>query len=182
MQIIDSHATLVYFFLFAISFIEGIALLGAMIPGGTLLVLAGAFCITSNLHIALVIFAAVIGAFLGDYVSFIIGRKYKNKLEAKKFYQNSKIIAYGKDIFSKHDTKSIIYGRFIGFTRGVLPLMTGMHGMHKGKFASATFLGVSIWACAYILLGLIIGTSLHTIEKSTKIMSYSMLGAGVLFV
>ena len=65
-----------YPFLFITVLLEGVPLIGTAVPGHITIVAAGFLSRIGVLNIGWVLTISVIGAILGDYIGFLLGRKY----------------------------------------------------------------------------------------------------------
>ena len=65
-----------------------------------------------------------------------------------------------RSFFSRHGGKSVLFGRFVGPVRPVIPVVAGMLGMGPVHFVVVNVLSAIGWALAYILPGVFFGTSL----------------------
>ena len=75
---LDNLGALGYWVIFLIAFFEALAFVGALMPGASLMVLAGFLSTQGYFHIGDLIWFAAIGAILGDAVSYYLGTKGTN--------------------------------------------------------------------------------------------------------
>ena len=66
----------------------------------------------------------------------------------------------GETFFHRHGGKSVLFGRFVGPVRPVIPVVAGMLGMGSLHFGIVNVLSAIGWALVYILPGVFFGTSL----------------------
>ena len=66
----------------------------------------------------------------------------------------------GETFFNRHGGKSVLFGRFVGPLRPVIPVVAGMLGMGPLHFSIVNVLSAIGWAFVYILPGVFFGTSL----------------------
>ncbi|WP_251366273.1 DedA family protein [Coxiella-like endosymbiont of Rhipicephalus sanguineus] len=64
----------------------------------------------------------------------------------------------GEAFFKKHGGKSILIGRFVGPVRSSVPLIAGLLKMSWPRFFLAAIPSAILWAIAYLLPGVLIGT------------------------
>lgn len=156
---VENIGTSSYFLVFAIAFLESIALIGGLIPGGTVVILAGFLAGQGYLSFFKLLLVAVPGAVLGDIFSFRLGDKNKN---SKLFKGESRFIKKGaieKGIafFDRHGNKSIVIGRLIGFMRPVVPFVAGAMLMKKRSFILWCITSSFIWAILHLSFGYLFG-------------------------
>jgi membrane protein DedA with SNARE-associated domain len=72
-----------YFLLFIFMVIEGIPLIGMVVPGHIVIIIGGFLAKIGTLNLLGVIIASTIGALIGDYIGFYLGKKIWHE-----FYQS----------------------------------------------------------------------------------------------
>lgn len=156
------HQQWVVWSIFAIAFLESLAIAGIIIPGVLLLFGASAVAGSGILGVWPTLASALAGAILGDCLSFLLGKTLKDHIHTLWPFRNyPKWLANGEKFFYRHGGKSIFIGRFVGPIRPVLPLVAGMLDMPSLRFVSINFLSALGWAPLYILPGYLFGASMH---------------------
>ncbi|MEI8337630.1 MAG: bifunctional DedA family/phosphatase PAP2 family protein [bacterium] len=155
------------FIAFFSSLVESIPIIGFIIPGQTLLVIAAIFARLGAYNIWELIALAALGSFLGDAVGYFLGRKYSNPILQKmsKFISQEKIDKT-KDLTVKHAGKAVFVGRFNSFTRSFSPFFAGLTNISKPKFFFYAFTASVVWATSFSALGYIIGEGVTAIIPS----------------
>ncbi|MFL9910825.1 bifunctional DedA family/phosphatase PAP2 family protein [Paraburkholderia sp. RL17-337-BIB-A] len=145
---------------FLAAFLEAIAVIGTFIPGSTAMFLAGALAGTGALSLGWVFLWAIVGAIAGDGMSFWIGCRYKHRIvQLWPFRTHPQVLDAGKRFFEKHGAKSVVFARFIGPLRAIVPVVAGMLGMPPLRFYAMNVLSALLWAPAHILPGVVFGAS-----------------------
>jgi undecaprenyl-diphosphatase len=158
---ITHHPGLAYGAVFLVAFSESLALVGLLVPGTVIMFGVGAVVATGSLGLAPVILLAIAGAIAGDGVSYWLGHHYKERLaDIWPFSRYTEMLKRGSAFFHRHGGKSILFGRFVGPVRPVIPVVAGMLGMPPLRFAVVNVLSAIGWAFVYILPGVFFGTSL----------------------
>lgn len=158
---INHHSTLIYWLGFLIALTESLALIGLIIPGTLIMFLLGALAATTNLSLKLIIVLAILGAIVGDGVSYWIGYHYQDRLKAHwPFSRYPKTLNRGEIFFKKHGGKSVFLGRFLGPIRPIIPVTAGMFGLPPINFIVVNVLSAIGWAFVHILPGFFFGASL----------------------
>jgi undecaprenyl-diphosphatase len=104
---------------------------------------------------------AMIGAIAGDGISYWLGRHYKERLvNIWPFSRYPGMLTKGEAFFHRHGGKSVLFGRFVGPVRPVIPVVAGMLGMRPVRFGVVNVLSAVGWALVYILTGVFFGASL----------------------
>lgn len=156
-----------YFLLFIITIIEGIPIIGQLVPGQTIVVISGFLSKIGILNLFIIIPIVSIGALLGDIIGFFLGKKYGMSLLERfgpyfflKKVHSEKILKLVKE----HKAKAIILGKYNPITRTLTPFMLGASGIHTKIFWIWDFIGVTIWSISSVLVGYIFGASYHLVS------------------
>ncbi len=161
LAVIIHHPTLAYGAIFLISLSESLALVGLLVPGTVIMFGVGAIVATGSLALKPVLLLAAAGAIAGDGISYWLGRHYQEELRRIwPFSRYPGMLQKGETFFHQHGGKSILFGRFIGPVRPIIPVVAGMLGMGPLHFGVVNLLSAIGWALVYILPGVFFGTSL----------------------
>ncbi|WP_406868626.1 VTT domain-containing protein [Paraburkholderia fungorum] len=143
------------------AFLEAIAVIGTFVPGSTAMFLAGALVGTGSLSLGWALLSAIAGAIAGDGISFWIGKRYKARIvQLWPFRTHPQVLDAGHRFFQKHGAKSVVFARFIGPLRAIVPVVAGMLGMTPTRFYAMNVLSALLWAPAHILPGVVFGASM----------------------
>lgn len=154
-----------YVAVFLFSFIESLAFVGLLVPGTIIVILIGAFAARSPvLDIVDLIWFAAAGAILGDALSFHLGRRGTRAFQPGSRWFRPHHLERGERFFSRYGAASIVFGRFIGPIRAVVPFIAGLGQMSAFRFYALNIVSGIAWAIAYLLLGYFFGHSWQAIE------------------
>jgi membrane protein DedA with SNARE-associated domain len=143
------------------AFLEAIAVIGTFVPGSTAMFLAGALVGTGSLSLGWALLSAIAGAIAGDGISFWIGKRYKARIvQLWPFRTHPQVLDAGHRFCQKHGAKSVVFARFIGPLRAIVPVVAGMLGMTPTRFYAMNVLSALLWAPAHILPGVVFGASM----------------------
>ncbi|NMM02108.1 phosphoesterase [Paraburkholderia sp. RP-4-7] len=160
LHLLAGHPAWTLTVVFLAAFLEAIAVIGTFIPGSTAMFLAGALVGTGSLSLGWVFLWAIAGAVAGDGMSFWIGRRYKDRIvQLWPFSTHPQILDAGHRFFQKHGAKGVVFARFIGPLRAIVPVVAGMLGMTPARFYAMNVLSALLWAPAHILPGVVFGAS-----------------------
>lgn len=148
----------------ALAFVESAPLVGVFIPGATLISVGGFLASQGILNVWDIIFFASIGAILGDFFSYSLGR-WGGEYIKRKGIINRTLIFHGEKFFAKYGNKSIFWGRFFGPIRAIIPFIAGLSRMKRRPFIFWNILSAISWAVVNVFLGHFSGTLLVTIFK-----------------
>jgi membrane protein DedA with SNARE-associated domain/membrane-associated phospholipid phosphatase len=164
-HLVDRWGHWAYVLIFLGSMLESAAFLGLLIPGESLVLLAGFLAAHGLLNLDALIVIVGIGAALGDSLSYELGRRlgrsaldhYGNRLGL-----NRARIENAEAFFNRHGGKAVFLGRFVGFARALVPFLAGSSKMPYGQFVTYNALGAALWAPSMVLLGYFLGASWQT--------------------
>ncbi len=143
------------------AFFEGLAMVGFLMPGATVLFGVGALVGLGYIDLTTAWIAASIGAFLGDGLSFWLGWKYKASIRNHPWIaRHGDVLHRAENYFHRHGGKSVFIGRFVGPIRSAIPLIGGMMGMSWWKYLPINLVASILWSPFYILPGVVFGASL----------------------
>ena len=149
-----------YPFLFFSVLLEGIPLIGTLVPGHVALVVAGFFVRVGTFNIWVTVSLAIVGAVLGDYIGFALGRKYGLSLIDRLrpfFFITQAHIEKAQKLLAKHTGKAMILGRLSPMTRALMPFLVGTNRSPAKQFWIFNIIGGVIWAVLSLLLGYVFG-------------------------
>lgn len=153
---IADHSAWAFPLVFLVTFGESFAFVSFAFPGTTVLLAAGALVPAGALPLWPVLAGAILGAVLGDSISYALGLRYGHLLDSRwPFTRYPTLLPRGYAFFEKHGGKSVFVGRFFGPMRAVVPLVAGVSKMPSGRFWVANVLSALIWAPALLVPGFI---------------------------
>jgi len=151
---IAAHAHWAAAVMFVTAFGESFAFLSLLFPGTTLLIAAGTLMSDGTLPYAPVLVGAVVGATMGDSVSYWIGRRFGGGIaRVWPFSRNPEMLPAGISFFERHGGKSVFIGRFFGPMRAVVPLAAGLLRMPRGWFWLTNIASALLWAPMLLFVG-----------------------------
>ncbi len=158
LQFIHQHQQWAWLFAFLISFAETLVIIGSFIPGSVLMTAIGGLMGLGSIPVASTLIASIIGAIIGDGVSYTIGYCYHQHLRNMWPLRSMPTwLARAEAFFAAHGGKSIAFGRFIGPLRAFIPVIAGMMQLSPRTYLIASISSAIIWAPAYLLPGYLIG-------------------------
>jgi len=156
-----------YVGIFTIVFAESGILIGAFLPGDSLLFTAGFLTSQNFLNIWILIPTLFIAAVLGDNVGYAFGKKVGPKIFKKKnsllFHQDNLIKA--ELFYEKHGPITVMLARWIPFIRTFAPIVAGVGKMNYKTFFSYNVLGGFLWTASLPLAGYYLGQFIPDIDK-----------------
>lgn len=142
------------------SLIESIPIIGFAIPGGVIVIAAGFFAKIGILNLLPLIVIVSIGAFIGDTISYFLGRRfgYGFLMRIGKYIFFKPVhFEKAKKVLQTHPRKAILGGRFHALTRCIMPFAAGSAGVKPTLFLPFAVLSAVSWTVINVLIGFIFG-------------------------
>ncbi len=160
LEFVTAHQNWAIAVMFVTAFGELFAFISLLFPGTTLLIAAGALARTGHLPYLPIMLGAILGATLGDSISYWIGRRFGGGIARLwPFTRNPELLATGIRFFERHGGKSVFIGRFFGPIRAVIPLAAGIMQMSRPRFWLANVFSALVWAPMLLFAGDIVGSA-----------------------
>ena len=159
---VSAHPWLGYLTLFLAAFLEAVPVVGAVVPGSTVILALSALVPGGELRLEGVLAAAIAGALLGDGLAFWIGHRAQREiLGAWPLANYPRLVAESEAFFNKWGTLAVFFARFVPPIRAFVPITAGSLGMPPWKFYSVNFAAILLWAAAHVAPGVIAVSMLH---------------------
>jgi membrane-associated protein len=155
-----------YVGLFAIVFAETGLLVGAFLPGDSLLFTAGFLASQDYLNIWIVLPVCFVAAIIGDATGYYIGHRYGRTLfqkEESRFFKPSYLVK-SEEFFQRHGGRAIVLARFMPIVRTFAPMIAGISAMTYRSFAIYNVVGAVVWAIGVTLAGFFMGNAIPNID------------------
>jgi undecaprenyl-diphosphatase len=179
-----ANPALAYGLGFFAAMFEALPVIGAVIPGSTLIVATGALVATDSIRLWPLSGWVILGAVIGDTVAYNVGRHYGRSIVTRwPFSRHPRLIEEAERFFARHGGKSVLFGRFLPATRAFVPLFAGILRLSPARFYPAVILSAAMWALAHILPGVAVGASLTLAGAvAGRLLIFIALLAGVLLL
>lgn len=139
------------FIVAALAFGESLAFISLFVPATFILVGIGALIGTAGLEFGPIWLGAMLGAALGDWLSYTIGRTCKDRvLTLWPMSRYPEAVARGERFILRFGPWALFIGRFFGPVRAVVPLIAGIFSVPAVLFHAANWSSASVWA--FVLL------------------------------
>lgn len=157
-----------YAVVFAGAMLESAAMLGLLVPGEALVLLAGFFASQGVFDLDLLIVCVAAGATVGDSLGYEMGRVLGRPALLKygsRFGVTPRRVDEVERFFARHGASSVFLGRFVGFARALVPFLAGASRMQYRRFLPYNAGGAALWAVAIVLAGYFVGSSWQAVES-----------------
>ena len=139
---------------FALAFAESLAFVSLLVPAWGVLVLIGGLIQAGGLSFWPIWIAGSLGAALGDWLSYWIGRKLEHAVQhVWPLSKYPELIPKGEAFIRRWGALGIFIGRFSGPLRASVPLVAGIFEMPFWRFQIANFTSAFLWAWVLLTLG-----------------------------
>jgi membrane-associated protein len=157
------HAALVFAALFIVIFAETGLVIFPLLPGDSLLFVAGTVAASTGIDIHLLVVTLSAAAVLGDSLNYAIGRIVGPIAFHRP--QDSRLGRWLKPeyldrthrFYEKYGGFTIIIGRFVPIVRTFAPFFAGIGAMTYRKFLSYNVIGAAAWVSSLAYAGYLFG-------------------------
>jgi membrane protein DedA with SNARE-associated domain len=145
---------------------ENTLLVGLIVPGALVVILAGLSAGGGDISLPLVVLLGVLGTVIGDSVSYCLGRFGWDRFGRARIFRdvNEKV---REPILRRGGTFVLLY-HFAGYTRVVGPAAAGFLKMPFRRWAPADYAGAFLWICAYSGIGYVLGRLGLTLDSTDR--------------
>ena len=161
--LIQSYGILVYFFLFAVIFVETGLVAAPFLPGDSLLFVAGAFAGVGSLNVYVLLVVLSMAAIIGDTINYWLGSFFGEKVFSR--FIKKEHMDRTKAFYEKHGKKTIALARFVPIIRTFAPFVAGIGKMNYLTFLSYNVIGGIAWVFLFVLAGYFFG-NMPFVEKN----------------
>ncbi len=172
-----------YLIIFVAMLIENASGIGSLIPGDTLLILAGYFTRGTGVSLPLLILVGVTGAVIGDNLSYLVGRKYGHRLIAwleRRWQFLYRRLRESERYFKRHGGKTVLFGRNVAIVRTYVPLLAGMGRMPYGRFFIYNIIGAALQISVFLMIGYFFGQYRDQIESVLRNTGFVLIGLAII--
>lgn len=138
-----------------------------IMEGEMALIMAGILAHTTHMHIALAIFVAGLGGFVGDQIYFYLGR-YNKKYIAKRLHTQRRKFAVAHIMLKKYGWPIIFLQRYMYGFRVIIPLCIGLTGYDAKKYAFINLISAWCWAAITTIPAWILGEHILVLLQKAK--------------
>ena len=167
---------------FAIAAAESLVVVGILVPGVAMMLGIGTLVGLDALPLWPTLFWAAAGAAVGDGAGYWLGHHYDKQLRHLwPMTRYPELIPKGERFFQRHGGISVLFGRFVGPVRSIIPAVAGMMHMPPTRFYLVNILSAMAWAPVVILPGVAFGASL-SLASEVALRFAELLGGAILLL
>lgn len=151
-----------------IVFIETGFFVGFFLPGDSLLVTAGVFAASGQLHISELVLLVPLCAIVGDQIGYWIGRNAGHALYRREdsLVFKKKHLQRAHEFYEKYGGKTVILARFIPIIRTFCPPVAGAAEMPYPRYFAYDVVGGLSWGGGMVLVGYFLGRQVPNISEN----------------
>ncbi len=154
-------------------------LVGTLLEGETILILGGFAAYQGYLELPWVILYGSLGAFCGDQIFFLLGRRYSGRILARFPSWRTRVDRAHVKLERFHTSLIMIYRFMYGF-RSVTPFVIGTSHIPAKKFVLLNILAVLLWAFLVGTGGYVFGNALEALIGKYKAKFLGALAATII--
>jgi membrane-associated protein len=152
----------------AIVFVETGLFVGFVLPGDSLLVIAGGVAAKSmHVHLSSLLLYVTPCVIAGDQVGYWVGRRAGQSLyrrEDSRFFKRKHLQA-AHEFYEKHGGKAIIIAKFAPIIRTFCPPVAGAAEMKYSRYLAYDIAGAFLWVWGLVLFGYLVVTKIPGADK-----------------
>lgn len=173
-----------YMLVFLGALAENTAVLGLVLPGGTLALLGAFYARQGTLNLGWVIALAWAGTVLGYHVDYLLGRFVLSgtldRWGRTRFGRRMRLpgrMRQARKLLNRHGGKAILISHTVGHVRSFVALSAGATHMRYRRFLAFELVAALLWNIAYGLLGYAIGTQYEQLQILIERSGWVLLGS-----
>jgi membrane-associated protein len=151
---------------------ENTAILGLVLPGGTLALLGAFYARMGTLNLAWVIFFAWIGTVIGYHVDYLIGRFALGRIMARWGGTNlgrrlrlAGRLRLARRMLARYGGRAILLSHVVGHIRSFVALSAGATHMPYRRFLAFELVAALVWNIGFGVLGYLAGAEYDRIMQ-----------------
>ena len=179
-ELVQAYGNWVYGILFLIVFCETGLVVMPLLPGDSLLFVAGALAAQGAMQVHGLAVMLMLAAILGDSLNYAIGKRFGHVIAGPNSrWVKQSHIQRTHAFFEKHGGKTIIVARFVPIVRTFAPFVAGIGEMSYYKFITFNVLGGVLWVACFVYAGYWFG-NLELVRSNLKLIMLAIIVLSVM--
>jgi len=157
--------------------------IGLLIPGDSVVLLAGTTATTPHRFTVLVA-VTTLGSLAGESVGYLLGRRYGRRLRTGRLGRR-----LGEDRWASAEAflrgrggRAVAAARFVAVVHALVPVLAGTLGMPYRRLVGWGSVGAAAWSVLYVAIGAAAGASWRHYGDQMGLAGLAMLGAALAVV
>ena len=163
-----------YAVVFLLTAAETSAFFGVLMPGESLILVAGALAARGDLDPVALSAVVVAAAVIGDSTGYALGRWFERRPGADRTRQRT---ARARGFLQRRGGPAVFAGRFVGFVRSFVPFAAGGAGLPYRRFLPYSAVAAVVWGVGTVAAGYYLGPSVERLVRTVGV-----VGAAVFVV
>jgi len=157
--------------------LETSVLVGLIVPGDTIVLVAGTAVNGPVEYISLVL-VVIVGALAGESIGFALGRYFGPRIRASRLGRRlgEKNWVRAENYLDRRGGIAVFLSRFLPVFHSLIPLTVGMSTMRYRRFMTWTIPASVIWAFAYVSVGSLAAGSYRELSDRLHSAGYVFVG------
>jgi membrane protein DedA with SNARE-associated domain len=160
---------------------ENTALLGLVLPGGTLALLGAFYARQGTLHLGWVIASATLGTVLGYHIDYLFGCYLLAPMVVRwrtlrlSHLRLAARLRLARRMLTKHGGKAILLSHTVGHLRSFVAMSAGVTCWNYRRFFAFEMLAALLWNTGYCLLGYFLAVEIDQLQRIIEWAGWLML-------
>jgi membrane-associated protein len=176
--LIGLHPAVLYLLTGAFMVLETSLLVGLVVPGDSVVLLAGS-TVTGSTRFSALVAASTLGSLLGESVGYLLGRRYGDRLRRGRLGRR-----LGEDAWDNAEAflagrggRAVAAARFVAVVHALVPVVAGSVRMRYRRFLGWSALGAVAWSVTLVGIGALAGASWRRYGERLGLAGLVVLGA-----
>lgn len=163
--------------------LETSVLVGLIIPGDTIVIIASTAVSSVPEYFALVV-AVILGALIGESIGFGLGRFFGPRIRASRLGRRigERNWVRAETFLARRGGIAVFISRFLPVLHSLVPLTVGMSPMRYRTFMAWTLPATTIWTFAYVSVGTFAAGTFRELLDTLHYAGYLFAGILLVFV
>ena len=164
-------------------FLETSVLVGLVVPGDSIVLVAATAVETPTEYVALVV-VVILGALGGESVGFALGRYFGPRIQGSRLGRRIGENNWQRaaNYVDRRGGIAVFISRFLPVLHSLVPVTVGMSNMTYRRFIAWTAPACIIWSLGYVTFGSVAALSYRQLSQTLHFAGYLFVGAIVVFV
>jgi membrane-associated protein len=170
--------TMLYLLTGGFMILETSLLVGLVIPGDSVVLLAGT-TVTGPTRFAALVAVSTLGSLLGESIGYLLGRRFGDRVRGSRLGRR-----LGEDAWANAEAflrgrggRAVAAARFVAVVHALVPVVAGSVRMRYRRFLGWSVLGAVAWSVTFIGIGALAGASWRQYGEQLGLAGLAVLGA-----
>jgi membrane-associated protein len=157
--------------------LETTALVGLVVPGDSVVLLAGSTAVDAG-RVALLITTTTAGTLIGESLGWLIGHRFGDGFRHGRVGRRlgEQRWAHAEEVFRHNAVRAVLGARFVAAVHALVPIMAGTLGMPYRRFIALCLPAALAWSALCTGVGAAAGASFRTWGDRIGLVGWVLLG------